>query len=184
MAQYYNNAISEKLNQEKLSVGWPWRLFSFSFLVILASGVIYFGLAFGYKNFLNDRISNIDSEIQQLSESIPQEQQDKLIKFYRQLANLQGLLNKHITSSNIFPVLEKNTNEGVFYNSAELKTVDRRLALEGVANSYQVLSQQLEAFNRLPDVEKVIVNESYLSGGRVAFRLFIILNEKIFTKNN
>jgi len=184
MAQYYNNAIAEKLGQEKLSVGWPWRLFSFSFLIILAAVVVYFGLAFGYKNFLTDRVNDVDFEIQQLSESIPQDQQDKLIKFYGQLANLQTLLNNHIISSNIFPILERNTNQGVFYNSAEFKMTDRRLVLEGVANSYQVLSQQLEAFNRVPDIDKVIVNESYLSSGRVAFRLFIILNEKIFTKNN
>ncbi len=182
MAQYYNNAIAEKLTQEKLSVGWPWRLFSFSFLIILAAGVIYFGLAFGYKNFLNNRIGEVDSEIQQLSESVPQEQQDKLVEFYGQLANLQGLLNKHVISSNIFPILERNTNQGVFYNSAEFKMTDRRLSLEGIANSYQVLSQQLEAFNRAPDVERVIVNESYLSGGRVAFRLFLVFSDKIFFK--
>lgn len=184
MANYYNNAIAEKLGKEKLSVGWPWRLFSFSFLMILAATVIYFGLAFGYKNFLNDRIGEVDSEIQQLSESIPQDQQDKLIKFYGQLANLQTLLNKHVISSNVFPILEKNTNLGVFYNSAELKMTDRRLVLEGVANSYRVLSEQLEAFNRVSEVEKVIINESYLSNNRVNFRLFIILNEKLFTKNN
>ncbi len=182
MATYYNNAITEKLTREKLSVGWPWRLLSFSFLIILAAGVIYFGLAFGYKNFLNNRIGDIDAEIEQLSESIPEEQQEKLIKFYGQLANLQNLLNKHIISSNIFPILEKNTNQGVFYNSAELKMNDRRLVLDGVANSYQVLSQQLEAFNRVPDIEKVIVNESYLSNGRVVFRLFLILSDKLFVK--
>ena len=182
MAQYYNNAIAEKLGQEKLSVGWPWRLFSFSFLVILAAGVVYFGLAFGYKNFLNNQISEVDNEIEQLTESISQDQQDKLIKFYDQLANLQTLLNKHVISSSVFPILEKNTNQGVFYNSAELKMADRRLTLEGVANSYQILSQQLEAFNRAPNVEKVIVNESYLSGNQVAFRLFLILSDKIFIK--
>ena len=182
MAQYYQNTLAEKLRPEKLSVGWPWRLFTFSFLVTLAAVVIYFGLSFGYKNLLESRITKLDAEIEQLSQSVSQDQQEKLIRFYSQLANLQTLLNKHIIASNVFPIWERNTNQGVYYNVSEWKMSDRRMVLEGVAVSYQVFAQQLEAFNRMPEVERVVVNESYLGDGRVVFRLFLIFTDKIFSR--
>ena len=180
MAQYYQNTLAEKLGPEKISVGWPWRLFSFSFLVVLAATVIFVGLSFGYKNFLEARIIKVDAEIEQLSQSVSQDQQEKLIRFYSQLANLQTLLNKHAIASNIFSVVERNTNQRVYYNVSELKMGDRRMILEGVAASYQIFAQQLEAFSRLPEVERVTVNESYLSDGQIVFRLFLIFTDKIF----
>ena len=187
MATYYNttlaqNNLSERLGPDKLKSGWPWRFLIFSFLIALAAVVVYFGLAYGYESFLQQRIIQLDDDIERLSQSIPQEQQDKLTNFYSQLANLQNVLNKHIFGSSIFSLLERNTNQFVLYNSADLKISDRRLVLEGEAASYQVFSQQLEAFNRASAVEKVVVNESHLENGRVAFRLFLILKEEVFRK--
>ena len=142
--------------------------------------VIYAGLAFGYKNFLETQIDKVDNDIQALAQSIPQEEQENLIKFYSQLANLENILDKHILSSKIFPLLQANTNQLIFYNVLELKTADRRLTLDGVANSYQIFAQQLAALNNLTEVEKVSVNESYLSGDGVSFRISIILNSNLF----
>lgn len=187
MASYYNNTLaqnnlSERLGPDKLKSGWPWRFLIFSFLIALASVVVYLGLAFGYESFLQARIIQLDDDIEQLSQSIPQEQQDKLTDFYSQLANLQNVLNKHIFASNIFPLLERNTNHLVYFNIADLKMSDRHLVLEGEASSYQVFSQQLEAFNRMPSLQKVVVNESHAENGRVSFRLFLILKEEVFRK--
>ena len=187
MANYYNttlaqNNLSERLGPDKLKSGWPWRFLIFSFLVALASLVVYFGLSVGYKNFLQTRIVQLDEDIDELSQSIPEKQQEDLTNFYSQLANLQNILNRHIFSSNIFSLLEKNTNRLVFYDLADLKLSDRKLVLEGVAASYQVFAQQLEAFNRLSEVVRVVVNESHLESGRVSFRLFLILNENVFRK--
>lgn len=174
--------MAEKIANEKLAVGWPWRFFVFSLLVGLASIVIYLGLGFGYKNYLQIRIEQYDEDIKQLSEAIPQAQQERLTNFYSQLANLQNILNKHVFVSNIFPMLERNTNQLIYFKLADFKLSDRRLVLEGTAASYQVLSQQLEAFDRSPEIERVMLNESHLESGGISFRLFLVLNENVFRK--
>lgn len=176
MATYYNNAIAEKLGQEKLAVGWPWRLFVFSGLAMTAAAVVYVGLAFGYRQLLEQQLQRVETEMDELAQSIPQEQQEGLLRFYSQLANLQVLLRNHLMSSQLFPFLERNTNQTVAYTTLDFKASDRRAALEGSAPSYQALSQQLEAFSRTPQVENVVVNDSYAAEGRVFFRLTAIIS--------
>lgn len=179
MVQYYNNTL-EKLGQERIAVGWPWRLFLFSFLVATAAAVIYAGLAFGYRPFLDVRLQQIDDDIEKLGQAVPEEELDGLLTFYSQLANLQGLLSKHLLGSQVFPLLERNTHQSVAYTTAELKLNEGRLFLEGVAPSYLILSQQLEAFDRLPEVAKVVVSNSHVGDGRIFFRLTLLLKEKVF----
>lgn len=165
---------------EKLSVGWPWKLFLFSLLTIITALVIYLGLAFGYRPFLQSQMEKIDESIRQLSEAIPEDQQKNLIIFYSQLANLQNVLSKHIIVSKIFPFLQKNTNQSVFYNAMDLRVGERKLALEGVAANYDIFSQQLEALNSAPEVVGMVINESTAIGGQVKFKLFVILKPELF----
>ena len=165
---------------EKVPVGWPWKLFLFSLLVLLITFVTYFGLAFGYKPFLDNRIQAIDASLDELSKTVPLDQQQDLIRFYSQLANLQRLLKDHIFASKIFPFLQTNTNKSVAINSLEMKTSERRLSLDGIAGSYEIFSQQLEAFNISPQIENLLVNESSAVDGKVKFKINLILKPSLF----
>lgn len=170
------------MGPDKAAVGWPWRFFIFSFLIALTAAAIYVGLAFGYKSFLQSRSQKLDDDIETLANAIPKDQQEKMLRFYSQLANLQTLLNKHTTPSALFTLLEHVTNQQVILNGLEIKLSERRILLEGTAASYQVFAQQLEAFNRVPEVERVLVNESYASDGRVIFRISVIVRESALRK--
>jgi hypothetical protein len=180
MAQYYNSALTGKIGPEKMTVGWPWRFFIFSIIVLLTAVMVWAGLAFGYRTYLENRIAAVDASIQQLSESVPQDQQQNLITFYSQLANLQNVLVAHTGTARLLPLLQQNTNRLVSYRSIDLRVGERRIVLDGVAQSYQVLAQQLEALNRMPIAESVIVNESRAEEGRVVFRLTVTLTERAF----
>ncbi len=170
----------EKLGPERVVVGWPWRLLLFSLLVLVTVAVLYVGLDFGYKIYLNAQIRARDAAIDKLSQSIPKEEQDKFINFYSQLANLRYLLDSHIITSRIFPFLEANTNRLVYYNFVDMKLKESRLDLEGVAQSYGIFSQQLEAFSRAAEVERLVVSESQSINGAVKFRLYLILKPDVF----
>lgn len=176
--------ISEKLTgqigPERPIIGWPWRLFLFSLLALTAAAVLYFGLEFGYKTYLNSQIQNRDGAIDELTKTISPEEQRRFIDFYSQLANLKVLLNNHLFTSRLFPLLESNTNQLVYYDSVDFSIKDRRLALEGVAASYEALSQQLAAFNQVSEVERVLINESRRDGERVRFRLNLFINPALF----
>lgn len=170
----------EKLSREPIRVGWPWRFFIFSILVLIIAVVAYVGLQFGYAGYLNRQIAAVDEKINILSQSIPVDQQQSLSAFYSQLANLQRLLASHTVTANLFPLLQKNTNTAVAYQTLELRVAERRLVLEGTAASYQILAQQLEAFQQMAQVDQVTVNESRAAEGHVAFRISITFKKDSF----
>lgn len=164
--------------------GLPWRLFSFAlFLLIVACGM-YLGLKFGYGPILNNRIEDLDADLAALSEQIPKTEQENFISLYSQLINLQGVLRKHVMASVVFPILEKNTHTGVSYTNFDLSMSDRRLSIEGLARSYEVLAQQLEAWSKVPQVTKSYVAESQQSEGRVRFRMVLMFSSNFFTPND
>lgn len=165
---------------EQSASGWPWRLFLFSFLVLATTVVVYLGLEFGYQIFLKNQISSRDAKIDELSQNIPKEEQERFLGFYSQLANLQSVLDNHSSTSKVLPFLEANTNKKVSYDSVDLRAAERKLTLDGAADSYEIFSQQLEAFNQAKDVERLVVQESQADGNIVKFRLFVILKSELF----
>jgi len=179
MPQYDKNII-EKFDKEELSVGWPWRFLLISLVSFGIALFIYLGLFFGYRSYLNQQISKKDAEIAQLAATVPKEDQERLVKFYSQLQNLKSLLDQHIINSKILPFLEKNTNRRVFYPKLEADIRRRTLNLEGVAESFEVLAQQLEAFRRAKEVERFIITDSQLVEGQVRFRLSVVLKPEVF----
>ncbi|MDO8429917.1 MAG: hypothetical protein Q7S73_00945 [bacterium] len=165
--------IQNPLNQfepERLPVGWPWRMFTVSLIILFASVLTYFGLVFGYEPFLNSKIQAADSELTGLSKVITKEDRDQLAQFYSQLVNLKNLLDNHIISSKLFPLLEKITNQKVYYRNANFNVTEGKLELEAVAQSFNVLSEQLESFNLAEEIERYIVNQAQLSEGTVSFK--------------
>src|SRR3989338_3259204 len=180
MAQQFAQNIREQFEPENLPVGWPWRLFSVSLIIFLATVISYLGLVFGYEPFLVSKISEIDQEFEQLAQSVPKEDQEKFSQFYSQLANLKSLMENHIVSSRVFPLLEQITNKKIYYASADLKISERKLELEGVADSYEILSEQLESFSRNSSIERFIFNQSQLSGGKVQFSAVLIFKSEVF----
>ena len=165
----------EQFEPESLPVGWPWRFFSVSLIIFSATLLVYLGLVFGYKPFLNSNIQTIDAEIGKLSQTVTKEDQEQFIKFYSQLTNLKLLLDNHSVSSKVFSALEQMTNQKVFYRSATLKIPEQELELDGVAESYGVLSEQLEAFTQSGGVERFILSQSQTGEGGAQFKAILKL---------
>jgi hypothetical protein len=166
---------------EKMPTSLPWRFMVFTILVFTATFAIYFGMAFGYKPYLNLRIKNLDKQITNLTKSIDEGQQKELATFYSQLSNIQGLLNSHPIISNFFSFLESRTHPQVYYSSLDLSSVERVARVEGFAADYGVLSQQLELFRSAPEVSKVSLETSQLSGANnVNFAIRINFKPDLF----
>jgi len=174
------NNLDRFVGPEQLPTQWPWRVLLFSFLLFLITIIGYFGLAFGYKPFLNSKIIEKDQEIAALAQTIPTADQQTLVKFYSQLGNLQEVLRTHIFGSKILPILEKYTNKQVYYKSFNLNIVSSELILEGVAQSYEILAQQLEAYKQAPEVERFVVNQAETQAGKANFKATLFLKTEIF----
>jgi hypothetical protein len=134
--------------------GGAWRLLSFTVFLFALVLVSYLGLEFGYRNFLRARIADREAALAALAEQVSKGDQDTFLRFQFELENLSSLLKNHVLSSKLFPLLEANTNARVSLRSLDLSVEERRLILEGTAESYQVVAEQLEAFDRLKEVER------------------------------
>ena len=72
-------------------------------------------MSIGYESYLNTRSAGMDTQLEELSNSISQKEQQKFAGFYSQIANLKTVLGQHIFSANIFPFLEKHFAANFLY---------------------------------------------------------------------
>lgn len=183
MPPYAKNMTEQFLAPKKTSVGWPWRLFLFAAVLLGLTLLIYFGVTLGYQPYLRQEHGKLDQEINKIGGVISETDRENFINFYSQSANLQSLLNKHVRGSVIFSLLEENTNKNVYYEAGTLSVAERVLRLEGVAKSYDNLIQQLVAFERLPETEQVLLEESQNSDRGVRFTFKVIFKPSLFNFN-
>ncbi|MFA5084429.1 MAG: PilN domain-containing protein [Candidatus Paceibacterota bacterium] len=176
----YNKSVTEKfLEPEKLPVGWPWRLFIFSIVLFVLVLFIYFGMIWGYQPYLNSSRQSLDGKINEIGGTISEADRENFVNFYSQLVNLQSLLGNHVKGSNIYNFLETNTNQGVYYDGADLSAVDHLIRLDGVANSYDNLFQQLAAFEQAPNISKVVLEQAQAADRGIRFSIQVIFKPEL-----
>ena len=175
--------LNDQFGIDKMSVGWPWRLMFFSVFIFIFSLFIYFGLRFGYNNFLDDNLIVLEENISQLSSEVTEEDQERFINFYSQLVNLKTVLEEHPFGSNVFNFLEKNTVITVSFDQANVSITERTLSLSGQTDSIKTLAQQLAVFEQSPEVERAVLRNISLDIGRVGFN-FTLTFKPDFLINN
>lgn len=179
MPEYPQNSESI-LAPERLGAGLPWKIFIFALILFGTIVGSYLGLTVGYRPYLDSRIGVVQAEIDALAQSIPVDEQTNFLRFYSQIVNLKTLLDSHIVFARFFPFLEKNTNQQVAYEVATLITDKGEMVLEGVAQSYGVLAEQLEAMNQSLEVKDYILNQSQIAEGKIRFRIVAALDGRLF----
>jgi hypothetical protein len=178
----YNKTVAEQfLGPEKLPVGWPWKIFVFSIILFGLVLFVYFGIIWGYQPFLKAQEQSLDKKINEIGGQISQQDRENFIKFYSQLVNLQNLLNNHIKGSNIYNFLEKNTDQGIYYEGANLSVTEHNVNLTGVARSYDNLVKQLAAFEQAPEISRVILQDSQASDKGIRFVLQLVFKPELLS---
>ncbi len=176
----YTRDMTDQFPRERLPVGWPWRLFTFTLILFALAFLVYLGLSFGYKAFLNKSIDNLNSTLNSLSFQVAPTEREGFITFYSQLSNLQKLLASHIVSSKVFPILSGLTDQRVSYSTLNVSIVDRTVTVDGVAKDYAALASQLAIYEQSPEVEKVILQNSALTNKAVRFTAQVTFKDEIF----
>jgi len=180
MPPYQQNNLSQQFSPEQPTTGWPVRLFVFSLALLAIALVIYAGLLFGYKPYLEKQIADTDDKINKLAQTISKENQEQLLRFYSQVLNLKNILDKHVIASKFLPFLQKVTNKKVFFTRMTATSQERTIALDGQTDSYETLAQQLQAFKESKEVERYIITDSQLNENRVAFKVQVVLMPSLF----
>ena len=190
MAYYSKSLLEQELKKgEELQVGWPWRIMVFSAIVLLTTIGIFLGAEFGFKNYIKSEIAKVDSQIDSLTKSIPEDQQKSFLVFSAQANNIQKILDDRYNTPQLFSFLEKNTLKNVYYKSVNLDTKEMSVNIDGVAPDLNVLAQQTEIFRNATDtVVKATMGRSSLMTekdnqgrerpGAVSFALMLKIKNK------
>lgn len=176
--------LEEQFVAESIPIGLPWRLLVFSLVLFGLSVSVYFGLKFGYSSYLKAETESIDNKIDNLAKEVSQEDQQNFVNFYSQLINLKRVLDQHEFSSNLFGFLERNTIQTVYYNDASFSSDNRTMLLKGEAESSEVLVQQLNVFEKTPELEKVILDQMVFDSAKrnVGFSVALIFRQNFFSQ--
>jgi hypothetical protein len=181
--QQQPKSLNEQFIAEPVSIGLPWRLLVFSIVLFALSLLIYFGMSIGYESYLNAKVSGLDKQLDQLSTSISQKDQQQFVGFYSQIVNLKTVLGQHIFSANIFPFLEKNTLPQVFYTEAKFNGSSSNLELQGRAVSLQTLAQQLAQFEKSPELSTAILKSTnFNQSGTIDFVISLTFQTSFLSK--
>ncbi len=160
--------------------GVPWKIFLFSVILLSTAVAGYVGVRAGYEPFVAGKLDTVNAGLKSLAEAVPEKDQANLFRFYSQIVNLKGLLDKHVVASKVPAFLEKTTNAKVVYTNLGIDAVRHVVTLEGLTDRYETLGEQLEAVRQSSDVESYLLNESRTTEGRVRFRISATLRPEIF----
>ena len=176
-------SLNEQFVAETSAVGLPWRLMVFSGALFGLSVLIYFGMNIGYESYLNSRSASMDTQLEELSNSISQKEQQKFVGFYSQIANLKTILGQHIFSANIFSFLEKNPLPQTFYTETNFNSISFSLELKGRVPSLQTLAQQMAQFEKATEIHSVMLKSTNFNpGGLVDFVISLNFQPEFLAK--
>lgn len=176
-------SLNEQFVSETASIGLPWRLMVFSGVLFGLSILIYFGMSIGYESYLNARSASMDAQLEELSSSISQKEQQKFVGFYSQIANLKTVLGQHIFSANIFQFLEKNTLPQTFFTEANFNSVSYNLELKGRVSSLRALAQQMAQFEKATEIHSVMLESTNFNlSGTVDFMISLNFQPEFLAK--
>ncbi|HTY40079.1 MAG TPA: hypothetical protein VMC43_03255 [Candidatus Paceibacterota bacterium] len=148
--------VVEQLGRAPVSTpGWSSRLLMFSSTVFFIALVVYLGITFGYKPYVESDVQKLTDQMNSFSQEVPKEDQDKIFGFYSQLASLKNILKNHIVSSQIIDWLEQNTHASVFFSSFSFDNQRRAITLSGSAKSIPEFIEQIHRFQQDQNVDKV-----------------------------
>jgi len=177
----YAQSLRDQFSSTTLAVGWPKRLFTLATILFISVFLVYVGLAFGYRVFLNNSIEKLDDQLETLSTQITEEQKEDLATLYSQVTNVRTLLKDHVATSQAFTLLESLTHPKVTYLNLDLDMKDRRLILSGITPSYDDLTAQLAIFENSSDVERYNLESSEWDNGVIQFKVNLVMDKGVFS---
>ena len=179
----YPSRVEEQLKSgEYLPVGWPWRIFSLSLVIFIIAVLVYAGINFGYRPYLNKQIKTLDAEFLDLNQSIDEEKQNQLISFYSQIVNIGDVLNSRDNTFPIFDFLEKNTYPRTAYKNININAGNSRIDMDVSTENYYTFAQQAREFEANDAVEKLDFGGLSLdpATNNVSYRLTLNIKPKFF----
>lgn len=163
------------------SPSWFGQLMAFSVTLLIFSAVVYLGITFGFRPYLENRVIALDQEIEDFTKQVPEQEQKDIATFYSQLANIRTVLAKHTASTAFLDWLEGGTIQQVQLTKVSYNPTSRQVQITGTARSATDVAAQIVAFQNLAGVERVDFRSSSQVGNNSLFDLTIVVAPGSFT---
>lgn len=174
-------AIEKLIREPSHTQGVYRELLLISGAVLGLTVVIYIGLAFGYRAYLNSSLKDVEDQITKFSAGISQEDRAQIQGFYSQLVNLRTLLAGHTAASPVMALLERTIQPDVYYTKLTMNSTNNQAVLTGAARSLQAIAAQATAFQGQPEVERIDFNNAGAQEtGPWQFTMTIYLKPAVF----
>lgn len=146
----------EQLGREPVKTpGWSSRILMLSSSIFLISLAAYLGILFGYQPYLKSQLDETQLQIETFAQRIPVDQQQKIINFYSQLANLRSLLAKQKIAAAAIPWVQKNTQVNAYFTRFSLSMNENAISMPGRARTLADVAQQLVSLENLPEIKSI-----------------------------
>lgn len=156
---YTQSVLQTELSkQREAAAGWPWRLMTLSFIILLAVFAVYAGMRFGFEDmYLKRALIREDAAFSETFKSVSLEEQKEVFNFYSQLSNIDTLLKKQGKASPYSTLIEQHTLKAITYSGMDLRFTDSLavILLDGKTASYASVVQQLAQYKKAPGVTDV-----------------------------
>ncbi len=151
--------LMDSFGPNKMPSGWLSKFIRFGVILLVITIVVYLLLNFVYLKFLDKQVADLENKIKGLEQEIPKQDREEVTVFYSQFVNLQKLLEAHLYPSQIFERLELITLPQVTFTNFDFNFGEGRLKMDGYAQNLDVIAQQLLAFQRTSDFQKIILSD-------------------------
>ncbi|MBI3627129.1 MAG: hypothetical protein HY220_00020 [Candidatus Sungbacteria bacterium] len=130
-------------------------------LLFIISVVALFGVVlataglFLYKQYLIKNTADLKDQVAKLENDLRPDLINQLLSLDQKLSSLKGILANHISSSNVFGLLEQNTLPQVHFTAFSYLNDSKKISLKGETTSYATVAQQVRIFEAVPQVASV-----------------------------
>jgi hypothetical protein len=163
--------ISQQLSPTRIAIGWPRTFFVLTLILVILTISAQLLIA-SYNRLLASRSKQVERDIEDLKDTIPSEDLERLVKFDRQIRNLRLLLNNHVYQTRLLDEIERFTLPQVRYSTLNIHRLNAVAALRGRAPSMEAVSLQAAAFSQSDSITSVTVKRASISNdGGVAFEM-------------
>ncbi|MDO8516450.1 MAG: hypothetical protein Q7S28_04310 [bacterium] len=177
-------AIERMMQEPSVTQGVYGQLLMFTGTIFFIIIVVALGLMFGYQPYLDNKLEDIQSQIQQVSDQMPKTEQDTLANSYSQLVNVQTLLAAHGTASPLVDWLNSVTHPNIYFGNMNYTALNKQLILNGTAKMPSEIAEQIAILERDPHVIRVVVPsltaETQDGQNSAHFTVNVVLKDDLF----